>query len=324
MLRVHCDDLWSVVAKLARRSSPRLAAVAFVSSDRKVACGRGDTLVTDASDANIADGLTTAAVLRAAVKRGARVHSLAGLHAKVVCLGRFSVIGSANMSSSSVTNLIEAAVVTDHPGVLSDARALVSRLQAAAKEVDERFLKRIEQIHVTRRRGPTSRPRLPRAPKQPESWVVGVHELPEGRFPDEAAPAQRGEAKARKKLGNPRATTSWLRFTGNSNFRRTAQPGDSVIQLWRSSASSRSVRVYFPTPIVFRHAEPTCTRFYVAEFGDDERRSITFGDFQRIWKAAGGEGKPTANAVRRLSPELAERLVALWPVRRRRTSPIGT
>jgi hypothetical protein len=305
VLRIHSDDLWSVAAGLSKRSRKRIAAVAYVSSDAHVRFGRGDVLVTDASDVNVAAGLTSATVLRGAFERGARVYSLAGLHAKVLCLDRISIVGSANFSRSSVSNLIEAAIVTDHPTVLSDALSLVSRLESAAVRVDMEFLERIARIPVTRHFSPAVRGQLQRSRMLPRgAWVVGVHELTDGSFPREAARVKQGEIRARSMLEDAKASTNWIRFTGNSSFKREARKGDTIIQLWRPSSSSRTVRVYFPSPILLRQTEPTCTRFYMPESADDEDRSISLRDFQRLWLAA----------VARISPRRA------WHVEFRMTS----
>jgi phosphatidylserine/phosphatidylglycerophosphate/cardiolipin synthase-like enzyme len=213
MLRIHCDDLWSTVARLSKRNVPRVAAVAYVSSDKKVAFRRNDVLITDASNPNIASGQTSAAVLRSAFDRGAAVYSITGLHAKVVCLGRYSVIGSANLSANSVSNLIEAGIITDHPGVLADARSVISRLQSVARQVDDTFLRRIERIKVARPKPLPTKPRLPKTNDARATWVVGVHELPDEQFPDEAVLAKKGAAKARQNLDSDRGDTSWIRFT---------------------------------------------------------------------------------------------------------------
>lgn len=99
MLRVVSGGLWTELHRLATKNRPRLAAVAYVTSDEKVKFGKGDTLVCDATDTAIKLGQTSAIVLRQAHDRGAQLFSSPGLHAKVFLLGRVAVIGSANLSS---------------------------------------------------------------------------------------------------------------------------------------------------------------------------------------------------------------------------------
>jgi hypothetical protein len=83
----------------------------------------GDVLVVDASRRAIASGQTDAPLLRELDSRGVAVYSREGLHAKVLLLGAYSVIGSANMSGSSDV-LIEAAVISDSDVIASGVEVL--------------------------------------------------------------------------------------------------------------------------------------------------------------------------------------------------------
>lgn len=125
MLRVMSEGLWAEPRRLAKKNSPRLAAVAYVTSDEQVEFGKGDTLICDATDAAIKSGQTSSAVLRRAPDRGARLFSSPGLHAKVFLLGCVAVVGSANLSLTSVTGLDDAALVTDDVRATSGARFLI-------------------------------------------------------------------------------------------------------------------------------------------------------------------------------------------------------
>jgi hypothetical protein len=286
--------------------------VAFVASDDQVAFGAGDVLVTDASDRCVAGGQTSAAVLGAAYRRGAKVRSLPGLHAKILCFDRFTIVGSANLSESSVDSLVEAAIVTDHPGVLAEARSFIAQLEAAATEIDDRFLDRIRRIPVTR---PAKTPR--RAVRvvttASRAWLVGVHQLDADRYEHEAELVEEGERTAENLVQRDGSGVSWIRFTGTSRFRREAQPGDTVIQIWRRRAKSKSARVYFAAPILHRQDEPSCTRFFVEEFADDEERAIPWAEFTRIWQMSTISEVPPLACARLLASDVAERLVALWP-----------
>lgn len=312
VLRVLCDDLWPTIAKLAAKAERRRAAVAFVTSDAHVAFGEGDVLVTDASDEAISGGRTSARVLKAAHARGAQLFSLTNLHAKILCLGRFAVVGSANLSSLSAESLVEAAIVTDHPLILAEARFLVSQLQKAAIPVDEAFLERISAIPVAHR--PPKSTRAPRVRERvPRTWLVGVHRLKDDQFPDEAEQAEEGQREAEQQLDRDDSDVSWIRFTGTSRFCREAQPDDLVIQIWRERSKSKSARVYFAAPIVYRQEEPTCTRFYVEEFSDEEERGISWKDFLELWDASTDAGRPPLACARLLTEKTAEKLIARWP-----------
>ena len=63
------DNLWPTIKRLAKRSSSKRAAVAYVTSEEYVEFGEGDVLVTDASHEAIASGQTNAKLLERAFER---------------------------------------------------------------------------------------------------------------------------------------------------------------------------------------------------------------------------------------------------------------
>src|SRR5262249_39991964 len=149
-------------------------------------------------------------------------------------------------------------------------------------------------------------------------WLLGVYQIPEGRFKDEAAQVERGLQLAEAKRSDADSEIDWLRLTGRSKFRSEAQPGDIVIQIWRPQQTSKmprsKVRVYSSAPLVHRQEEPTCTRFYVEAFPDSEARSISWAKFTNVWtRATDGGSAPSIICTREVSTDLAERLNALWP-----------
>ena len=189
MLRLLSTNLWPLIAKLARMPARKQAAIAYVSSDRHPKFGQGDVLVTDATDGANEAGQTSAIVLSKAASRGARLYSLGGLHAKVICIGRYVVAGSANASAASADTLVEAAVVSDNPSLLAEARSLVEQLTAVAIPIDDVFLARISKIQVRRRVAP-ARPRRVRVEDREVSDLDG------GRPPPRRRPL-RGRGRSR-------------------------------------------------------------------------------------------------------------------------------
>lgn len=101
MLRLHSDQLWSAIARLARKAKKKLAAVAYISDDEVIKFGEGDLLVADASDEAIKSGRTNAKVIKDAFYRNAKIYSNQFLHAKVMLLDGIAVIGSGNISFTS-------------------------------------------------------------------------------------------------------------------------------------------------------------------------------------------------------------------------------
>ena len=134
-----------------------MAAVAYVTRAAEVRFGREDVLVVDASDQAIMSSVTATAVLRAAHRRGAKVFSCPGLHAKVLLLDDVAVVGSANLSAASVNQKIEAALITADHAIVSQVQSLIDRLARRSDKIDEDFLRRIAKIKVLRKRPGSSR-----------------------------------------------------------------------------------------------------------------------------------------------------------------------
>ena len=59
-------ELWRRLRELAKNAKRKHAAIAYVTDDRYVIFGKGDVLVTDASDGAIKSGQTSVEVLKAA------------------------------------------------------------------------------------------------------------------------------------------------------------------------------------------------------------------------------------------------------------------
>lgn len=83
-------------------------------------------------------------------------------------LGDTAVIGSANVSSSSARDLIEAAWVTNASSAVGMAVALIAKLAEEAAPIDARFLARILKIEVKSAPEGSRRPAGARSIKVPE------------------------------------------------------------------------------------------------------------------------------------------------------------
>jgi len=312
MLRVVSDTLWSEVARLAETAPKKYAAVAFLTSDAYVKFGAGDILVVDASDAAIEGARTSVPVLRAALERGAELYSLPGLHAKVFAFGRLVVVSSGNLSGSSAERLIEAAIITDHPGAVASVRAFIEQLKDQASPINNSFIARAAKLKVMRPMQPS--PRQPPRIRLPEhrTWLVNVVPLDPSRYADEEELAEAGLIEAAEEVEDYESDVSWIRMTGNSRFRKEAQQGDSVMQIWRNRRKSKRARVYPALPILRRQEEPSCTRFYIENFADAKARSVAWGLFEQHWRAATMAAAPGIHSVRLVNEDIAERLAALW------------
>jgi phosphatidylserine/phosphatidylglycerophosphate/cardiolipin synthase-like enzyme len=186
-LRSHAE-LWRTIEEKAQMAREKLAAVAYVTSDDKVCFDKGDTLITDASDESIAGGQTNVEVLARAKGRGADLYSLPGLHAKVMVLGEWAVIGSANLSRRS-ESLIEAAWVINDHGHVSEVKKWINNLKKQATRIDDIFLQHIRAIPVNRGTSdePTARVEQHEISLTDRGWILRASGRNEGSG-TEAAP----------------------------------------------------------------------------------------------------------------------------------------
>jgi len=317
MNRVISHNLWKEIKRLAKNANRKRAAVAYVTSDEVLKFGEGDILIVDASDSAIASGQTDAGVLRSAFNRGAEIYSCPGLHAKVMLLGGYAVIGSANISKSSMDSLIEAALISESPGIVSMAGGFISKLQEKSDPIDDGFINRICSIKVkskTYLKRPSKKRKISIKNSQYRTWIVGgLTDVSEKLQQKESKRIEEGEREAKQLLRYPDSEVDWIRFTGKSKFRKEAKENDQVIQIWKGSSKDKRRTVYRHMPIILRKDEPNCTRFYIEDSQDSEETAITWSQFFKLTKKVGIKRKIGPNSDRIISSEDSEALFFLWP-----------
>lgn len=304
--------LWPRLRKLAKRAHKKSAAVAYVTDDRYVIFENGDVLVTDASDEAIKSGQTSAALLKAAFKRKAQIVSITGLHSKVYVFDKYAVIGSANLSKESEKRT-EAALLTDQPTVVSAARLLIDTFKEDGEIVDEAFINRISKLPVTKRTKVTgSSKRKGMDDPAPRTWLVGLKPAQEKE--EEITIAQQGLEEAEKHVSQDDSSVSWIRFRGNSRFRREAKKGDVVVSIWTADGRGKPNLVYHHAPILLRKDDATndVTWFYVEEYPDADDTTLTWKKFQRLYSQIGFPGKLSQWASREVAPHHSDALHDLW------------
>lgn len=306
------SGLWTRLRKLAKGAKKKHAAIAYVTDDAKIAFGKGDVLITDASDEAIKSGQTSAAVLKAAWNRKAQIVSVTGLHAKVYVLDRYAVIGSANLSKGSERRT-EAALLTDQPTVVSAARLLIDGLKKVGRDVNEAFIARICKLPV-RSHPPliVGEKRKGRDDAMPRSWLVGLKPIEESE--EERAVAEEGLKEAAKRISQEGSSVSSIRFRGNSRFRREARAGDVVVCIWNESGKESPDAVFHHAPIVLRKDDKgnNATWFYVEDYPDAHKTTITWRKFQKLYGQIGGPGEVSRWAARELPRHVSDAMHDLW------------
>lgn len=319
MHQVLSTNLWSHIRKLVSPKAKIRGAVAYFTSTNGLSFKSGDALIVDASTGAVGSGQTDAKALQKLHSKGVALFSCESLHAKFLQVGQVTIIGSANLSRSSSDSLIEACIATDHPVVLSQTLALFEALKGTSTRLTRKALDKLAAIPVIRAGGkkPRGTKRSLREHSFGRTWLVGVTELAADAYPNEADEVDEGERKAQKAASDDDADIWWLRFTGNSAFRKEARPGDSVVQLWRPRGTKGPSKAICHSPILIRQDVGRRTRFYVE---GSEMPEVGFSKFISLAKSSGIKGRFGASTQRLLTVSQSDALFALWPSSRGKRS----
>lgn len=316
MLELHSADVWTQLRRLREGRAKLFAAIAYVTNDDIVAFREGDVLITDASDAAIKNGETSVRVLARALQRGASVFSLPNLHAKVICTAHRAIIGSANLSKSSQTRLIEAVAVSDRPELVSAAFQFINKLCAEADVIDDDFIRRTRDIPVERKpfrggRGPTTRVRL----QQGRTWLVGLSN--NTKYPGDEDVVEAVKREVAKATKDPDLVDWFWWPRSAARFVRLAREGDRIIACVRPSEtdhSTRGVRVYKQAVVLKIFPEPgtNLLSYHYADPAESQETSLTWKQFSDLAMRV-RMPMPKVTSVRELSAERAAALYDLWP-----------
>lgn len=313
MNRLICDELWKEITKLSKAAKRRMAAIAYVHDDDKVKFGKGDILITDASDGKIASNQTSAQILKAAFEREAEIYSLTGLHAKVYVLDKYAIVGSANLSKSSEV-MTEAALLTDLPSTVSDTRSWINAFASQAVKVDKDFIDRIIKIPVTKPEFgiPIPKQSFSNKPKK-RVWLLGLKDLKRTTEKEEAV-KDKGYAKAENEVHDTDSDIESIKLTGNTRFRRLASKDDIVIRFWSKDGADSPSKVYRHSPILRRTGgmESKFTWFFVEDYTDVEETALPWKRFLGLCSKVELPHKPGQWAQREITSHFSDRLHEAW------------
>jgi hypothetical protein len=314
MQRVLSNGLWTDVRKHARASKSRRGAIAYVTRDL-VGFRKGDTLVVDASARAIQNGETDGPLLRKLHKKGVQLYHCADLHAKILLMDDVAVISSGNMSSSSQSKLVEAALISDHGSVVAGVASLIAQLVKQSSQLDEKQIAQLCKIKVIRRGGWNgARPKRRKtriAKLGNRTWIVGVRELKHDPRPEEQQLIDRATRSLQERLDIADDDLSWIRWRVRGRFARECRAGDLLIQVWRSSEAKRPSAVFKAVPVLLKQPTKQWTRFYVSE-PSGRAPEITWGRFQRLLKEAGHSRQVKAGSVQLVEPDVADTISRKW------------
>lgn len=311
MNQLLSSDLWPTISRLAKTSLKR-AAISYVSSDKHLKFGDGDLLICDASDEAIKSAHTDAKILKRAFDRGAEIHSCPGLHAKVMLLNDKAIVGSANASLSSASNLIEASLLTDSPVTVAKVQSFILEVKSRSAVVTEETIARLMKIDVIRAG------RTPLGPKRPRisirasrTWIIGIHDLLRER-PDDRKQVDKTRRRLKAELVRRRSSVEDICWFGSSRFRKECKPGDWLILMYTPEGRKTPSQVYRRLPLIDREELNGATYFYYEFFKNSDQTAISWQQFKGLLKKTGISRLVKPGSEFEISDHHASALDILW------------
>lgn len=308
MNNILTGNIWAQIRSRANSANRRLAAIAYVTTEDYVTFRKGDILVCDASDKSIGSGETSASLLARLLKKGVKLYSNPQLHSKLFLFGRYTLIGSNNLSMSSALHLDEAALLTTNTSVRSQSAALIYSLANKSQIIDSKFIARIIKISVKKAKFHNIRKRHSITLSQ-KTWIIRTYEINEDRYTSEQALVEKAEkALIRENVLSDPDNINWVRWTNHSSFAKNAREGDTII-IMHSELKSKRVQVYRPVAILKKQVHKQWTRFYYEDTEHEDHMS--WSAFHRKISTIGIRSvKPTS--TRALNPRDAAVIESIW------------
>ena len=252
-------DVWSnrSVIESAQKARSRMFCVAYVTRARDNLFLPGDVLVCDASRKAVSCGETDPNFLLKLLRKGVAIYSCEGLHAKCAVFDGVVLLGSANMSESSASRLVELAVLQRDAELAMKVQAFIGGLSNRAEKLSEKGLKRLckswnprnapWQSHLSKRK-------IERSRSNPANHVVTVRERSGPLRALSAVEVEETEDNASKILEEKCFSTrgrmrAWY-YTSEDWGRRKPKAGDSLIVVRFNPGKDSRATVYGPAPVV--------------------------------------------------------------------------
>ena len=306
------ENVWETLTAAARAArQPCDVAVAYFAKNASLLLplSEGSRLVVDASEAAVTSGQTCPADLAKLLDRGVTIHSVPNLHAKVFVLGKTAYVGSANVSASSASRLLEAVVISTDVGFVRGARKFVRSL--CLHPLTPQVLEKLSGLYVPPRFPDGNRPKGvsgsgPGAPELPTLRIARLRADSWSDWDQANIDETMGEAERRRERGSG-YSLDYFKWTGRCAF----EEGDVVIMI-TTEADGREL-VSPPGSVVDKVVRKNkkggseLTYVYL-ECPDRRRRGL-----EAMARQLGdGSGAKLARSRRIQNAEFARKLLGAW------------
>ena len=220
MKKFVTDNPWGAIKEdLKGKRPPVTAIVSFIGAngDTLLPLKSGDSLVCKADESTIKLGLTNPETLTRFLKKGVRIYSIQGLHAKVIVGEDFAWVGSANASDSS---LLEATVRVGK----NDSRAVREWAKSLCMEAWELSPKALSELLAIKAQ---SSPRLRRPLESTIEWPK-IKTLQLWWFGADDFITQKADAKARAEIRKNSVSPREAAYMRSLGYTEGASDDESV------------------------------------------------------------------------------------------------
>jgi hypothetical protein len=202
--KFYGHDVWPKITRVVKKARHNFAAVAYLGKGAStlLPLKENDVLVVDMSEGAVKSGQTNPAEIVKLLRRGVNVYSVENLHAKVFVADGRAFIGSANASSRSANNLVEAVVETTERAAVSGCKSFIKGLRGVP--VGPAYAYRMLKLYRPPRivGGGGQRKVTRKLAVGERLWAVPLETL---KWDPEDYEAQKaGKPKARKKISDSR------------------------------------------------------------------------------------------------------------------------
>jgi len=264
-MRTISGDVWadSEVVSLAHKAKERRYCVAYVTKCPPGLFRAGDVLVCDASRKAVACGETDPRFLATLVKKGVQVYSCEALHAKCAVWDSTVLLGSANMSESSASRLVEISVLQDNQALADQVSFFIMHLvnDGLAEQLDGCALRKLARIWATERKpwqGGLSRRKTPQTPRKAHKGhfcrfvTVRCRDNGVRGFTDEEIAASEDKASVAAKSSEVSMRSRSLDWycTSEANLSAKLRTGDSLLVVRYPSSKATRAEVVGPCTVV--------------------------------------------------------------------------
>ena len=264
-MRTITGDVWAdtEVVSLARKAKVRLYCVAYVTQTSHALFRAGDILVCDSSRKAVACGETNPAFLKSLIKMGVQVYTCEALHAKCAVWDDTVLMGSANMSESSSSRLLELSVLERNQSLADQVAFFIQHLidDDVAQKLSLEALQKLAKIWATERRpwqARLQRRKTTRAPLKAHKGhfcrFVSVRIRDNGLRGVSEKDITQSEAKASDKIAASSVSlrsreVDWY-CSSEKEISKKLRIGDSIIVVEYPSSKATRANVFGPCTVV--------------------------------------------------------------------------